>query len=332
MTADGTGGTGPAPVGVWSIGQLAERAGVTVKTVRFYSDRGLLPEAARSGGGHRRYGPEALDRLRLIRSLRGLDLPVPEVGRVLDEEDALEDVIEVQLRELGTRLTALRWREAALRLLRDCSAEERAERLRLIGGLSIPPTTAALARFWRLWLPARLPARVVSAVVEQAVPRLPDDPAPAQVLAFARLHAFVSGPCFDSAPGTAARPGQPEAHLPGKGYRPAVLYEALPEAFALASAQLRAGRAPHRGEALDCFAAVHAAALNARDTADFRRGLARILAAEPRIDHYWQLAAEVMTPPPAPPEPTPGAADNWLRAALQASTSAAAPASTGDGH
>ncbi|MER7399775.1 MerR family transcriptional regulator, partial [Streptomyces sp. NPDC000151] len=52
---------------MWSIGELAEQAGVTVKTVRFYSDRGLLPEAARSAGGHRRYGPEALDRLRLIR-------------------------------------------------------------------------------------------------------------------------------------------------------------------------------------------------------------------------------------------------------------------------
>jgi DNA-binding transcriptional MerR regulator len=119
--------------GSWSIGQLAERAGVTVKTVRFYSDRGLLPEAARSGGGHRRYGPEALERLRLIRSLRGLDVPVPDVGRLLEQEDALDDalegVIDGRLRELGTRLTVLRWRQAALRLLRDCPAEERAERL-----------------------------------------------------------------------------------------------------------------------------------------------------------------------------------------------------------
>ncbi|MEU7648544.1 MerR family transcriptional regulator [Streptomyces huasconensis] len=306
--------------GRWSIGQLAERAGVTVKTVRFYSDRGLLPEAARSGGGHRRYGPEALERLRLIRSLRNLDLPVRDVSRVLAQDEALdealEDVVESQLRDVGTRLTALRWRQAALRLLHDCPAEERAERLRLVGGLPTPPSTAALARFWRRWLPARLPARVVAAVVEQAVPQLPEDPAPAQVLAFAQLHAFVSGSCFDSGP----RPdsGRPEVHLPGKGHRPAVLYEGLPEAFALASAELRAGRAPRPGEALDCFVAVHAAALNARDTAGFRRGLARMLAAETRIDRYWQLAAEVMSPPPGPPEPTPGAADNWLRAALTA--------------
>ncbi|MFD0853398.1 MerR family DNA-binding transcriptional regulator, partial [Actinomadura adrarensis] len=61
--------------GFWSIGELAERAGGTVKTVRFYSDLGLLPESPRSSGGHRRYGPAALERLRLIRSLRALDLP-----------------------------------------------------------------------------------------------------------------------------------------------------------------------------------------------------------------------------------------------------------------
>ncbi|MEV4442480.1 MerR family transcriptional regulator, partial [Streptomyces sp. NPDC049577] len=120
-----------SPDVTWTIGELAERAGATVKTVRFYSDRGLLPEAARSTGGHRRYGPEALDRLRLIRSLRALDLPVPEVGRVLDEDDALEDVVAGRLRELGTRLSALRWQQASLQLLRDCAPEERAERLRL---------------------------------------------------------------------------------------------------------------------------------------------------------------------------------------------------------
>ncbi|MEU3173729.1 MerR family transcriptional regulator, partial [Streptomyces sp. NPDC007000] len=78
---------------LWSIGEFAERAGATVKSVRFYSDRGLLPEAFRSGGGHRRYGPEALERLRLIRSLRALDLSLPEVRRVLEDEDAAGRVL-----------------------------------------------------------------------------------------------------------------------------------------------------------------------------------------------------------------------------------------------
>ncbi|MBT2441764.1 MerR family transcriptional regulator [Streptomyces sp. ISL-36] len=291
---------------MWSIGELAARAGVSVKTVRFYSDRGLLPEAARSAGGHRRYGPQALDRLRLIRSLRTLDLPVPDVGRVLDEEDALEDVIAGQLRELGSQLAALRWREAALTLLRDCPAGERVERLRLVGAVTAPPSTEPLARFWRRWLPPRLPARVVSSILEQTVPQPPADPAPAQVLAFARLHAFVSRPCVGN------DRGQPAAHRADGGHRPAVLYDGLTEAYALAAPALRAGRAPHAGDALDCFVAAYTRSRGVSDTPDFRRRLREVLAADPRIDHYWQLAAELADPA----HPTPGAAHDWLLAAL----------------
>ncbi|MEU8351445.1 MerR family transcriptional regulator [Streptomyces sp. NPDC048845] len=301
------------PGELWSIGELAERAGVTVKTVRFYSDRGLLPEAARSAGGHRRYGPEALDRLRTIRSLRTLDLPVPDVGRVLDREDTLEDVVDGQLRQLGSQLAALRWREAALLLLQDCTPEERAERLLLVGAVPAPPSTAPIARFWRRWLPPRLPAAVVSAVLEQSVPQPPADPTPAQVLAFARLHAFVSRDCGGG------EFTQPAAHRPGGG-RPAVLYAGLDEAYTLAAPELRAGRTPHAGQALDCFVSAYTASTGARDTPDFRRRLAAQLAADPRIDRYWQLKAEVS----GPSEPTAGAAHDWLLTALRTETARAA--------
>ncbi|MEV0963983.1 MerR family transcriptional regulator [Streptomyces sp. NPDC049910] len=352
-----------------TIGELAERAGVTVKTVRFYSDRGLLPASGRSTGGHRRYGPEALDRLRLIRSLRELGLPLPEVRWILhsqddgptagtnadartDEggtneggtneggtneggtneggtngdgtngdgrddartDDALKAAITGQLQKVGSQLSALRWQEASLRLLRDCEAGERTERLRLVGAVAVPPSTAPMARFWRYWLPPRLPARVVSAFLDQAVPHLPDDPTPAQVWAFARMHALVSGSCSGS-----ARP-QPAVHLPDRGYRPAVLYDGLGEAYALASAELRAGRPPRAGEALDCFVSVYAVSRGTRDTPAFRRLLRRQLAADPRFDVYWQLTAELSTPPGAPPEPNPGSAHDWLCTALNAGT------------
>ncbi|MET8223412.1 MerR family transcriptional regulator [Streptomyces sp. NPDC004082] len=311
--------------GLCSIGELAEQAGVTVKTVRFYSDRGLLPEASRSAGGHRRYGPDALDRLRLIRSLRALDLPLPEVRRILDEEDgaaatggALEDAVAGQLRELGSRLRALRWREAALRLVQESPPDERADRLLLVGAVTVPPSTAPLARFWRAWLPPRMPARSTAAFLEATVPQPPDDPAPAQVLAFARLNALTLGSC----PGT-GRP-QPEAHRTAGARGAAVLYAGLAEAYELAGALLRRGRAPRPGEALDCFVAAYVSAYGTRDTPDFRRSLARQLAADPRIDRYWELVAEVITPPGGPTEPTPGSAHDWLLAALDAQTTATA--------
>ncbi|MGW3013179.1 MerR family transcriptional regulator [Streptomyces sp. NPDC001219] len=311
--------TAPAsPDGMWSIGELAEQAGVTVKTVRFYSDRGLLPEATRSTGGHRRYGPGALDRLRLIRSLRTLDLPLPQVDRIVAQEDTpgaadvLEDAVAGQLRELGTQLSALRWREAALHLLRDCTPGERADRLRLIGAVNIPPDTDALARFWRHVLPARLPARLLSTVLEAAVPQPPADPTPSEVLVFARLHAVATDRrVVDINLRRLTR------RTPDEACRPAVLYEGLVEACALAVADVRAHRPPHAGEALDCFVAAHAGLHHTRDTPAFRRQLSVQLGqlAHPLIDRYWQLVGEL---PAASRQPTIGATDDWLRAALDA--------------
>ncbi|MFI1225008.1 MULTISPECIES: MerR family transcriptional regulator [unclassified Streptomyces] len=307
--------------GLCTIGELAEHAGVSVKTVRFYSDGGLLPETSRSTGGHRRYGPEAVERLRMIRSLRGLDLSVPEVRRILDEQDAqggagtgdaLEDAVAGRLRALGSELAALRWREAALRLVQECPPAERPDRLRLVGAVAVPPSTAPLARFWRAWLPPRMPARSVGAFLERAVPHPPDDPRPTQVLAFARLHAFVTRPCD----GGGSSPWQPRAHGGAGARTSSVLYAGLAQAYDLAGGEMRGGSAPGPGEALDGFVDAYASTYDTRDTAGFRRVLAGRLAADPRIDRYWELTAEVISAPGGRPEPTPGSAHDWLVRAL----------------
>ncbi|MFJ1592753.1 MerR family transcriptional regulator [Kitasatospora albolonga] len=304
--------------GLCTIGELAERAGASVKTVRFYSDGGLLPEASRSAGGHRRYAPDAVERLSLIRSLRGLGLPVAEVRRVLDEQDAgdagdaLEGAVAGRLRVLGSELKALRRREAALQLVRDCPPAERPDRLRLVGAVGAPPSTAALVRFRRAWLPARMPARSVRAFLEAAVPEPPGAPGPGQVLAFARLHAFVSGPCAGSGP------CRPRARRGAGAREPAVLYAGLATAYDLAAGELRRGREPRPGEALDGFVDAYARTYGTRDTPGFRRGPAGQPAADPRIDRYWELTAEVLGAPGRPPEPTPGSAHDWLLAALDA--------------
>ncbi|MFJ8438963.1 MerR family transcriptional regulator [Kitasatospora griseola] len=306
------------PHNLLSIGELAERARVSVKAVRFYSEQGLLPEAGRSGGGHRRYAPQALDRLRLIRSLRALDVPLPEVARVVAEEmaedgvgdgfaEGLEAVVARQLDSLGAEIAALRWREAALRLLHEAAPEERAELLRLVGALGTPPNTETLVRYWRGLLPVRLPARLVTAIVEAAVPSLPEQPSPAHVLAFARLHeltAAVNNACLAE-----HRPSPP---------RPDMLYDGLREAYDLATPALLADRAPAAGEALDCFVAAHARAHDRHDTPDYRRELGRALATgdHPAMHRYWTLAGELT------PTPTLGAANTWLSSALAAQLAA----------
>ena len=56
----------------YSIGDLARRTRLSVRTIRFYSDSGVLPPADRSPAGYRRYGLEAL--ARAFARLRALPL------------------------------------------------------------------------------------------------------------------------------------------------------------------------------------------------------------------------------------------------------------------
>jgi len=52
---------------VLRIGQLAERTGVSVDTIRHYERLGLLPKATRSTAGYRQFPPSTVDRVRLVR-------------------------------------------------------------------------------------------------------------------------------------------------------------------------------------------------------------------------------------------------------------------------
>ncbi|GAA4681962.1 MerR family transcriptional regulator [Streptomyces youssoufiensis] len=59
------------------IGELAERAGVSTRTLRYYETRGLLP-ARRGGNGHRVYGDDDLRLVRQIRTLRDFGFGLEE--------------------------------------------------------------------------------------------------------------------------------------------------------------------------------------------------------------------------------------------------------------
>ena len=67
-----------------TIGDLASRAGLPVRTIRFWSDTGALPPAARTSSGRRLYDPACLARLELIVTLRQLGFGLADVRRVLE--------------------------------------------------------------------------------------------------------------------------------------------------------------------------------------------------------------------------------------------------------
>lgn len=86
----------------YTLTELADLAGVTPRTVRFYLSQGLLPSPGATGPGVK-YGEEHLDRLRLIRRLQREHLPLAEIRSRLSGLDGSEVAQAVQLAdESGT--------------------------------------------------------------------------------------------------------------------------------------------------------------------------------------------------------------------------------------
>ncbi|MFX7140454.1 MerR family transcriptional regulator, partial [Acinetobacter baumannii] len=80
------------------IGKLAQTAGTTVETIRFYEHEGLLPAPARSSGNYRLYASQHLERLAFIRHCRSLDMTLNEIRSLLRLKDAPhEDCGEVNV-------------------------------------------------------------------------------------------------------------------------------------------------------------------------------------------------------------------------------------------
>jgi DNA-binding transcriptional MerR regulator len=68
-------------------GELAGLAGVSRDTLRYYERNRLLPAVQRSQNGYRRYPPQAIDRVRLIRAALGIGFTVQELGEVFAARD-----------------------------------------------------------------------------------------------------------------------------------------------------------------------------------------------------------------------------------------------------
>jgi DNA-binding transcriptional MerR regulator len=112
----------------YTVGHLAQTAGLTVRTLHHWDEIGLLEPAERSAAGHRRYSPQDVARLYRIIALRRLGLPLEEIGAALEGED-LRAAVAGHLERVETELA--RQRELHQRLRRILDAFDR------LGGPSI---------------------------------------------------------------------------------------------------------------------------------------------------------------------------------------------------
>lgn len=105
------------------IGELAQRAGVSTDTVRFYERSGWLPRPTRRENDYREYGEADAEHLRLLIDLRRLDLPLDDAARIAswchsghcaDTTDELPRLIAERRAEVADRIGGLQALDARL--------------------------------------------------------------------------------------------------------------------------------------------------------------------------------------------------------------------------
>lgn len=113
------------------IGEVADRCDVSIDTVRYYERRRLLPEAPRTAGGYRLFGPEAIERIVFIKQAQELGFTLEEISTLLSADGTsdcrhVHDLLDAKLADLDARLKAMQtFRRKLKHYLDECEAELR---------------------------------------------------------------------------------------------------------------------------------------------------------------------------------------------------------------
>jgi DNA-binding transcriptional MerR regulator len=312
---------------LFTIGQLATRTGVPARTIRFWSDAGLIPPAGRSSSGYRLYDAEAAARLDLVRTLRELGLGLDVVQAVLSRTRTVAEVAAAHVTVLDVQIRALRLRRAVLSTvarhghtieetlimhkLSQLSARERQQLIDdFVDGVFAGTDPGA-------------PGAGIASGMRQLPADLPDEPAPEQVDAWIELAELVADEDFRQRARSMALAGQHGTTESGQGTtasgqstttqsEPAQPdYQAVIQHAGLAAAQ---GVAPGSAEGRGVLDRIVAPGTPSAQREAILRRLETF--ADARVERYWQLLA-ILNGQPVPPSVVP--AFEWLIAALRAS-------------
>ena len=115
-------------MGSLTIGQLAQRSGVGVETIRFYEREGLIAEPPRRSSGYRDYPLEAVIRIVFIRRAKNLGFSLKEISELLDLRvrprrncALVKRNADTKIADIDTKIVSLRrMRRALLELTKAC--------------------------------------------------------------------------------------------------------------------------------------------------------------------------------------------------------------------
>jgi DNA-binding transcriptional MerR regulator len=267
------------------IGQLATSSGLSVRTLRFYADAGVLSEAGRTEAGYRVFGPDAVARARLIRTLRELGIGLDDIRRVLAAEASLFDVAAEHSRALDAEIRLLRLRRAVLRAFLRSTDPEELQTMTDLASL----TADERRRIVEDYLDAVFgddPSGVADKM-RMGAPELPDDPTPEQVAAWVEVAGLLRDPDFIAASRAMAQRALAEGPEPDVAQ-----FEVGKAVGQHAGPAARAGLDPASSEALAIVQRIEA--VSGKPAENRTQAAERIEAfTDRRVGRYWTLVGIV---------------------------------------
>lgn len=274
----------------YSIGELARLMGLTVKTIRYYSDIGLVPEAHRTTSGYRRYDDAGLARLELVRTLRDLGIDLAAIRRIADRRMTLEDVASAHADAIDLHIRQLTLRRAVLRALaRNGSRPHEVRRMTAFARASADEANRIMEEF----LAAVFAGHEDDPFAERmraALPVLRSDPSDAQVDAWIELGGLVSDASFRDRVRSMVAEGQRRRDS-GAADAGREAGEMVAERGGDAIARGIAPGSPEGAAIVDELVAQFGAVHGRQDDPAYRADLADRLSSfsDRRVERYWQL-------------------------------------------
>ena len=277
-----------------TIGELSRQAGVSVKTLRFWSDEGLLPPATRSKSGYRLYAEDATVRLELVRTLREAGLGLEAIKKVLHNDLSLVDALRLQLTTVEAHAASLQRVAAALRaaLRTGEPTESDVRRLCTVTQLSNEERKKVIEGFYeRITEGIPLDSVWQQKLSQVRAPELPQNPTPEQLDAWIELSELLADESFIRGQRERTREAA-EAKLDMQKLGAANVETAR------AAAELRARGASPGSEAarnvVEAFVRGIADAAGKPTDESLRRSIyQRYIEFDPRHPRYWELLAIV---------------------------------------
>jgi len=288
----------PQERAIYTIGALSKRSGVPVRTIRFYSDEGVLPPSEVSDSGYRRYSATDLARLETIRTLRAAGFDLDTIRGLLSGEIDARRAVELQIRALEVQERLVRRQRKVLeRALEEGGLDGYPDRARSLALLSAAERSSFLRRHLEESL-AGIPVdrTWLDGFLDAAVADLPDDLSDDQLAAWAELAEMVADPSFAEAMRRNAEPFWSRVQE-GGAFDDEAYRREIATITGRAKAAVRARKRPDAAEArevADAWVTLTAGAMGKVADDDFMRWMAEHARQhDPRLARYWELVGRL---------------------------------------